>query len=289
MTDLLHRLASRATGRRGRPATVPLLPPRPAADRMSGKPVGPGEDTPQEDVRDAAVHAQDGEPSARGTGTDRGPAADGPVPPPAAAPPGPPVALPAPGAPPPAAPVADAVRRATPPGSERRIEAGDIAPSPRPLAVPAVLAPAPAEAPPDGTPAERAPADDGGASPAPHGRLEPGERRPHRRPVAPGRDPARPARRQGAPEVPVVRPVPVPAPVPPPAGPRSAAPPFLSAPAELALAVTITIGRVEIRAVPPAAPASVTPEPDGALRGGRGAGTGTLSLGEFLRGTRDPR
>ncbi|MFD5408380.1 hypothetical protein [Streptomyces nojiriensis] len=290
MTDLLHRLASRATGRRGRPATVPLLPPRPGAERGSGKPVGPGQDTTQEEVRDVAVHAQDGEASGRGTGTGRGPADDRPVRVPAAAPSGPPpVALPAPGAPPQRAPIADDVRRETPTGPARRVEAGETAQRPRPIAEPVSPPPATAGAPSDGTPAVRTPADDGGTSPVPHGRQEPGERRPNRRLTAPGQDPARPTRREEARGAPVVRPVPVPAPVPPPAGPRSAAPLSLVAPAEPAPAVTITIGRVEIRAVPPAAYAPAPSEPDGALRGGTGATSDTLSLGDFLRGSRDPR
>ncbi|MFD9262354.1 hypothetical protein ACFVZQ_28325, partial [Streptomyces sp. NPDC059538] len=74
MTDLLHRLASRATGRRGRPAAVAVLPPRPAAGRASGErePVGPGADTTPQEAADGAARPPYEESTARVAGTGRG-------------------------------------------------------------------------------------------------------------------------------------------------------------------------------------------------------------------------
>ncbi|ARE77791.1 hypothetical protein B6R96_30800 [Streptomyces sp. Sge12] len=293
MTDLLHRLASRATGRRGRPAAVAVLPPRPAAGRAFGErePVGPGADTTPQEAADGAARPPDDAATARGAGTGRGAADDRPVHGPADAPHGlPPVAvpaLPARGATPSPVPAADAAERGTP-GPVRRVEPQDTAPH-RPLAAPVSATPATTAAPSSGAPAVRAPADDGGASPVPHGRPGPDGPRPHRRPAAPGQESARPARTRKALGIPVARPAPLPAPVPATVRPRTAAAPTLPAPGEPAPAVTITIGRVEIRAVPPAVRAPAPSEPDGVLRSGTAAGAGTLSLGDFLRGTRDPR
>ncbi|MFC8272059.1 hypothetical protein ACFUJR_05825 [Streptomyces sp. NPDC057271] len=290
MTDLLHRLASRATGRRRLPATVPLLPPRPAAERPSREPLGSGEDATPEEVGDVAALSWDGEASGRGTWTGLRRADGLPVSvPPAVLYDSPPVVHSALGTPPPPAPVADAVRREAPTGDERFVEKGGAVPQRRPLAPPVSAPPTTTVTPSAAAPAMLPSSADGGTSPAPHGGPEPSERRPRRRPVAPDQDPTRPTRREEARGVPVARPVVVPAPSPPTVVPRPVAPPSVVATTEPAPAVTITIGRVEIRAVPPAAHAPAPPEPDGVSRGGSGASVGSLSLGDFLRGTGDAR
>ncbi|MFD8011448.1 hypothetical protein [Streptomyces sp. NPDC059762] len=71
--------------------------------------------------------------------------------------------------------------------------------------------------------------------------------------------------------------------------PRSVEPASFPAGDEPAPAVTISIGRIEIRAVPPVTHASGTPEPDGPPSAGAGRSSGTLTLGDFLRGTGDTR
>ncbi|MER7539675.1 hypothetical protein ABTX77_33585 [Streptomyces sp. NPDC097704] len=284
MTDLLRRLASRATGRHHRPATVPLLPPRGAAERLPREPVARGEDTAVQEVREVGAASHDNEASARGplTADDRPGAVS--------APPVPlPVVLPAPGTPPPPDPGTYAVRREAVPGVERRVEAGGTVPHVRPAATPVPVTPATIPTP-VVPPAARASAADGGAGgPEPHDepQQEPVPRRPRLRPVAPVDDSARPARHAEALGIPVVRPVPVPVPVPPAVTPRTAAHPAVAAVTDPAPAVTITIGRVEIRAVPPATHTTARPEADSALPGGSGAAT--LSLGDFLRGTGEAR
>ncbi|MEV7563364.1 hypothetical protein AB0O33_37895, partial [Streptomyces sp. NPDC089795] len=159
MTDLLHRLASRAAGRPGRPATV--LPPRPAAERASRErePVGPGEDTASREATDGAARPPDAEAPARGSGTGRGPADGRSVHGPAAAAHGPhPAAVPAlPGRGTPLSPLPPAA------GSERgsthlvrRPEPQDTAPHRPSLAAPVHATPATAAAPSPGAPAVRA-------------------------------------------------------------------------------------------------------------------------------------
>ncbi|MFG2328068.1 hypothetical protein ACGFMM_00435 [Streptomyces sp. NPDC048604] len=288
MTDLLHRLAARAAGHRQLPTTVPLLPPRLAAEPLSGEHLGPSvEDGVPEDAGSAAaVPARDGGASGRGTGTARLAQDHRPVPVPATPQQAPPAAarpvvegdpLPSPAADPPGrggstdAGRSDARRDSLPP--RRRPDTPAIAP------VETVVAPieAPGALPP--------PVHSGGSPAAPDG-LERREPRPRPRPVAPEHETARPTRRLvEAPAVPVARPVPVPTPV----LPRSAEPASLTAGEDPAPAVTISIGRVEIRAVPPAPNAPVAREAEGSPSAGAGRSSGTLTLGDFLRGTGDAR
>ncbi|MEU6164334.1 hypothetical protein [Streptomyces tanashiensis] len=289
MTDLLHRLASRATGRRHRPATVPLLPPRAAGERPPREPVGPGDDGASEEVRDTAAPGRDGEATGRTTGTD-GPTADArPVAAPAPQPGPPPVVPTVAGAPLRPAPAPVAVIREAPADGEQRGAAGDTGTHGRPRVTPLPGPPAATVSPPAAVPAARPSADHGGPSPVPHDEPETGRRRPRLRPPAHDQETARPTRPAEALGMPVARPVPGPAPAPPGPAPRTLTPPASGTPADPGPAVTITIGRVEIRAVPPAPHASARPEPDGGLRGAPGTSAGTLSLGDFLRGTGDAR
>ncbi|MEU4279166.1 hypothetical protein AB0F57_30165 [Streptomyces tanashiensis] len=289
MTDLLHRLASRATGRRHRPATAPLLPPRAAAERPPREPVGPGDDGASEEVRDMAAPVRDGEASGRSAGTD-GPTVDArPVAAPAPQPGPPPAVSTVSGAPLRPAPAPDAVLRDAPADLEHRGAAEDTGTHGRPRVTPLPGPPAATVSPPAAVPAVRPSVDHGGPSAVPHDGRGPGRRRPRLRPAAPDRETARPTRPAETLGMPVARPVPGPAPAPPGPAPRTLTPPASAALADPGPAVTITIGRVEIRAVPPAPHASARPEPDRGLRGGPGASAGTLSLGDFLRGTGDAR
>ncbi|MER7953729.1 hypothetical protein [Streptomyces sp. NPDC096030] len=291
MTDLLLRLASRASGRRPRPAPVPLLPPHPAAEPPSREHARTGQDATPEGVPGTAP-SRNGEEDGRRTVTDRRPVDDRPVTAPPDAPYGspPPVVRPAPGTPPPPALAADTAPHGLPGGDAARTDGRPTVPSPPPTAAPVPAPSGVAEATSALAPSvvRPAPAAEGRTPRVAAGEREPGEIRAQRLPAPPGQAGAPARRLREALGPPVARPVPVlPPPVPSAVIARHAGPVPVGSGAEPAPAVTISIGRVEIRAVPPAA--HVPPEPDVPSPGGTGAGTGPLSLGDFLRGTGDVR
>ncbi|MFE7836516.1 hypothetical protein ACFU53_10805 [Streptomyces sp. NPDC057474] len=281
MTDLLRRLAARATGHTRHPSTRPLLPPRLAMERLPVDRPGPSADEDaHEAVRvDGAALPEEGRAHDRETGKsgrEERAVTVAPVTPASA-----PVLRPAPAptAAPAPPPTADrAVVREVRPDIDPSFERSTTRHPGTPAAVPLVAAPAPLMGGPDARPSA---GPVGGTPSAP---VEP-RPRPDRRRVPPRRETAQPTTRRREPlQVPVVVPLPGPAPVPLNLVSRAVESSVVAVAEDAGPVVTISIGRVEIRAVPPAGPASGAREPAGSSGAGA-AEARTLSLGEFLRGT----
>lgn len=286
MTDLLLRLAARAGGRTRAPR--PVLPPRSAAGRArSGD--GPPGAVREETVRVPGAPAPDGASPAPArrtarpaphdgggapAGTRRAAAGDpadpgGTVPPPAGAPVLRPAVLPG--------------RRITGRPGEHRTGPGPAPAVPRaaPVTGPAVPSAVPA-----GEPERPDPSRRSGRWGAPPAGPPGGPGRRARPDCAAGPDGAGPAVPSSAP-LPVPVPVPVAVPVTgPPALPVAVVPRSeerRGAPGDVpAPVVRISIGRVEIRAVPPSA--APPPAVETAGPGDTGGSGGALSLADFLSG-----
>ncbi|GHG00575.1 hypothetical protein [Streptomyces zaomyceticus] len=277
MTDLLRRLAARAYGPTRYPSTRPLLPSRSALERIPfDRPKSSGrEDTADGAPDESAAPAQGTGSHDRETGKRRQEERTVTVTP---MPPAP-LVRPARGAVPAVTPPADPV---APRKARHDIDVSfERQSTTRHHGTPAAVPRATAPAPPRVEPAARPSAGPVGVTPS--ASVEPGPR-PDRRSLAPRRETTQPTIRRREPlQVPVVVPLPGPVPVPLTLASRAVESSALTVAEDAGPVVTISIGRVEIRAVPPAGPAVGAREPTGSSGAGA-AETPSLSLGEFLRG-----
>ncbi|MFB7543017.1 hypothetical protein ACFC0N_24425 [Streptomyces zaomyceticus] len=277
MTDLLRRLAARVSGPTRYPSARPLLPSRPALERIPFDRPGSfgGEDTADGARDESAAPAQGTRSDHRETGKRRQEERTVTV---TSMPPAP-VVRPArgdvPALPPPTDPVAPRkARHDIDVSFERQSTTRHHG---TPAAVPRSTTPAP----PGVEPAARPSAGPVGVTPS--ASAEPGPR-PDRRTLAPRRETTQSTIPRREPlQMPIVVPLPGPAPVPLTLASHAVESSALTVAEDAGPVVTISIGRVEIRAVPPAAPAAGAREPAGSSGAGA-AETPSLSLGEFLRG-----